>query len=287
MRHAASEPADVGYRIAWVRIRRRVAQPDYAPSVLVAFAGLPFSLAVFSAAKRAIPVLHPFTWDVRLERIGRAMHGGRHAWQWLEPIIRDAPLMRATDWFYHVGWPFAIFGAGVVVSLLPPSAVRTRYLLASVALWFIGGTICALLLSSAGPPYFAAVTGHPSPYAGLFAQLRASNIPCLDSQAALWRGFQRGVDHFGFGISAMPSVHVAAATLLACLGWATDRRLGYALTAGAVLTFVASVALGWHYSLDGYVGSLLAIAIWVGCDRLLLRVQARFHAAVWRQLLAK
>lgn len=268
VRFAARESPRVGYAAAWASIRVRASTQEYYLSVTIAFAVLPLSLAVFSAAKRAIPVLRPFTWDARLEHIGRLVHGGRHAWQWLAPLLGIQPLVRGANWFYHVGWPFAIFGAAVVVSLCPPSRLRMSYLVASVATWCFAGTICAYALSSAGPPYFAAVTGAPSPYAGLFATLQQSGVPALNSQAALWTAYVRHVDQFGFGISAMPSVHVATATLLACLGRSVHRVLGWIFSVGALLTWLASIGLGWHYALDGYVGAVVALVVWWSARRL-------------------
>ncbi len=64
------------------------------------------------------------------------------------------------------------------------------------------------------------------------------------------------------GISAMPSVHVAMAVLLALIGWARHPLAGTALTAYAVVILIGSVVLGWHYAIDGYVGGLMAFAIW-------------------------
>jgi membrane-associated phospholipid phosphatase len=57
-------------------------------------------------------------------------------------------------------------------------------------------------------------------------------------------------------------MHVASAALMALFGYSYSRRLGVLLTAVAVCTFAASVSLGWHYALDGYVGAAIACLIW-------------------------
>jgi hypothetical protein len=54
------------------------------------------------------------------------------------------------------------------------------------------------------------------------------------------------------------------AVLLALVGYERSATAGRILTFFAVLTFVGSVALGWHYAVDGYVGALMAYAIWRG-----------------------
>ena len=60
----------------------------------------------------------------------------------------------------------------------------------------------------------------------------------------------------------MPSIHVASVVLNALFGFALSRLLGFALTVVALFTFAASIELGWHYALDGYVGALIACGIW-------------------------
>jgi hypothetical protein len=42
---------------------------------------------------------------------------------------------------------------------------------------------------------------------------------------------------------------------------------GRALAAFAVVIFLGSVMLGWHYAIDGYVGAAGVAAIWWWCGR--------------------
>jgi membrane-associated phospholipid phosphatase len=78
----------------------------------------------------------------------------------------------------------------------------------------------------------------------------------------LWSAYQQHLEGFGFGVSAMPSVHVASAMVVALFGFAQSRLLGVILSVVALCTFVSSVTLGWHYPLDGYIGALVALVIW-------------------------
>jgi hypothetical protein len=165
-----------------------------------------------------------------------------------------------------------LLGAQALVALAPRSALRRQFLTASLLVWFVIGTVFAFLFSSAGPAYYARVVSGPDPYAPLFDVLAAVNHarPLLASggQHALWHAYVTGSNEFGFGISAMPSVHVATAVLLACLGFALSRWAGLILGIGALLTFLSSVALGWHYAVDGYVAALLAVGLWFFAGRL-------------------
>ena len=160
-----------------------------------------------------------------------------------------------------------MMAAFVWATLLRPSYLRRRYLFAYAAAFLVVGNWLALALSSAGPAYFDAVTsGARDPYAGLFAYLRSvdahSPLLAVRAEGALWYAYSHRLEGFGAGISAMPSVHVATATLMALFGFAISRRLGFALAVTAVVTFAASVELGWHYALDGYVGAVSAAVIW-------------------------
>jgi hypothetical protein len=265
-RRSREIPFLASYRQAWRQLRQEIFTRSWATSVGILLFVMPLSLAVFSAAKQTIPVIHPFAWDAAIEQVGRRMHGGRHMWQWLQPIVGHPTVTIALDEYYHMGWALLVLGTLALVIVSPPSALRQRYITASVLLLFLVGTLVALALSSAGPPYYDHVVYGPDPYAQLFAYLgtvgKVRPLMSSGGRDALWAAYRHGVDAFGLGISAMPSMHVATATLVACLAFAVSPWLGLAASVCTVLMAIASIALGWHYALDGYVGALLAIVVW-------------------------
>jgi membrane-associated phospholipid phosphatase len=269
-RHASTVP--LSFTAVWRSLRREHLTRARACDVVLMLGMLPLSLAIFSAAKRTIPILHPFAFDRTLDTIERVVHGGRRPWEWLQPFLSHPALTVSLDVFYHQTWPVVIAGATILAILLPAGRERTRFLVATVLVWLVVGTLAALLFSSAGPPYFAAITGNAGPYGALMVYLNQVDAvrPLLSvgGHRALWAAYQQGTDAFGFGISAMPSVHVASSTLLAMAGWSVHRVLGSVLGALAALTLLASVALGWHYAIDGYAGVLLAGVIWWGSGRI-------------------
>ena len=256
------------YRLAWRSLRSDTLTAQYFANVVIVFLVAPVGLSAFSAAKQAIPFIHPFSWDARIAALGAAIHGGKHLWVSLQPILAHPAVTVAMDWFYHRLWAVLLFGAFACGALLPPSPLRRRYLLAFVLVFLIVGTVGALALSSAGPAYYARVVGRSSsdPYAPLLSYLDSVNVRdgllSVRGQGGLWYAYTHDVEALGFGISAMPSVHVASATLVALFGFALARPIGALLGLIAVCTFVVSVALAWHYSLDGYVGAFLACCIW-------------------------
>jgi hypothetical protein len=60
-------------------------------------------------------------------------------------------------------------------------------------------------------------------------------------------------------------MHVSIAALLVIATWNLNRWLGVLMLVNAVVIFVGSIHLGWHYALDGYAAALGTWLIWKGC----------------------
>ncbi|TGV96166.1 phosphatase PAP2 family protein, partial [Mesorhizobium sp. M2E.F.Ca.ET.154.01.1.1] len=95
-------------------------------------------------------------------------------------------------------------------------------------------------------------------------------IWALSTQDMLWGGYT-GATSGSIGISALPSMHVAMAGLFALYATRRSRLAGVLMWAFSGIIMIASVALGWHYALDGYAGALLSVAIWKACGYFLSR----------------
>ena len=87
-----------------------------------------------------------------------------------------------------------------------------------------------------------------------------SPVWALQVQEDLWAGYMN--DGVLAGISAMPSMHVATAVLMALYAWTHARWAGFVMAVFAILIMLGSVHLGWHYAVDGYVGALIAWIAW-------------------------
>ena len=185
----------------------------------------------------------------------------------MQPFLGHPNLTIAMDWFYHRFWTAAMLGSFVGGALLRPSPLRRQYLLSVVLLFLIVGTLGAFFFASAGPAYYGSVVGgSPNPYAPLFQYLRGVDLQAglmsLRGEQTLWFAYTHRIEGFGLGVSAMPSMHVASAALTALFGFAVRRWLGLLLTLVTIAMWIASVNLGWHYSLDGCVGIFLAAITW-------------------------
>jgi hypothetical protein len=58
----------------------------------------------------------------------------------------------------------------------------------------------------------------------------------------------------------MPSLHVALHWLFALWAWRAARPLLVPWIIATLLTFLGSLATGWHWAVDGYAGVALASA---------------------------
>lgn len=220
----------------------------------------------FTIFKAAVPIIHPYAWDIRLAGWDLALHGGVHPWVWLQYVVGHPAFTATINLAYHL-WFFIMFAVLYWLAFtMDKPELRMQFLLSFVLSWILFGTVVATLFSSVGPCYYGQLIAGHDPYASLIAYLHETNkhvpIWALDVQKMLWDGYQDKTRVSALGISAMPSMHVATAALLALLGWRINRAAGIALTLFALAIMIGSVHLGWHYALDGYVGAAGTYVVW-------------------------
>jgi hypothetical protein len=220
---------------------------------------------VFSNIKAAIPVLNPMAWDTYFAQLDSTLHFGTQPWVWLQPLLGYAPLTYLINLNYNF-WFLATWIMWVHFAFVDkPSELRTRFFLSFFAMWaFIGGAL-AVWFSSAGPCFYGRLGFTPDPYAGLMAYLRGVNevlpVWALPVQDELWRGYTDN-SVIVRGISAMPSMHNASALLYALAGYQVSRFAGRLLSVHAILIFIGSIHLGWHYAVDSYLAWALTLVVW-------------------------
>ncbi len=160
------------------------------------------------------------------------LHLGRAPWQWLQPVLGHTDVTLLMDLLYYVWIPF-VTGLVYWQAWSLDRAQRMRFFLTYTVGWILLGTVLATLLSSAGPCFYAAVTGTPSPYAPLMAYLhgvdQTNPLISLEVQGILLHEYQMGHVSPWNAISAMPSIHVAMPVVFTMLAWQTDRHPGRGL----------------------------------------------------------
>ncbi|WP_136162935.1 phosphatase PAP2 family protein [Sphingomonas flavalba] len=203
---------------------------------------------------------------------------GADAWRLTHAALPSPWATQAIDMAYH-GWFLPMVVGVALCSFAPPRArLRQRYLLAYVLLWIVQGSILAYLMPAAGPCFYGAFQADPGRFAALTGLLDDQNRFLLAQgapglYALVYQHGLLSLHHapemaMGAGISAMPSMHNAMAVLFACAAWTCDRRLGIAAALYALLIWVGSVHLGWHYAADGIVAAGLTLVTWAALARL-------------------
>ncbi|MDY0882833.1 phosphatase PAP2 family protein [Dongia soli] len=237
----------------------------------------PVFVSSFSYLKVLIPIFKPYVWDVALMTWDQRLHFGRLPWEWLDPLFGHTISLFVLNWTYTV-WFLAMMTALLLqVANMRNRRLRAQYLLAQTILWPLMGNLVAMILSSAGPCYFGQLNPGADPYAGQMAHLHTISqslgfsifgtffhvpLTALSMQTHLWNGYTSGRFEAGLGISAAPSLHVASSWLIARLCSAYGRRAAVCGFIFLALIFIASIELGWHYAIDGYLGMFGAWCCW-------------------------
>lgn len=249
---------------AWGRYQAWQLQKDFprwvAGFCLVALL-IPFH-GIFTSTKNLLPALFPFTWDVWLADLDETLHGGRAPWELIAPIANLPGVLSIVDFAYSTIWFVAMIAvSGYAAMSSRHSALRYRYFVSFFFVWVFLGNILAGGAMSAGPCFYAQVVGDSERFAGLMAMLPEGSSAAR-YQAYLWSLFEAGEIGLGTGISAFPSVHLGATTIMTLFLLHVNRRLGWLSLVYLAVIQIGSVQLGWHYAVDGYASILLTVAAW-------------------------
>ena len=243
------------------------------------------SCRLFADIKARIPAFVPFSWDRTFDELDRVVHFGTRPWEWLQPVLGYAPItflinLNYNFWFFAM-WMFWAWFAWQE----KPGVNRTRAFFSFMLIWAVGGSLFAIVFSSAGPCYFGRLGLSPDPYAPLMTYLDRSTRCCRSGPSIRRTSCGRAMQMAGcpghFGDAQHAQCHdIAVRARLLAFGADGPRR---SPSRHMVLIFLGSIHLGWHYAVDAYVA-------WASDAHRLVRRQATSplvgeHAsrhAVWR-----
>jgi hypothetical protein len=252
-------------RLIFANMLERFFREDRPGNVFHSLMTLAPMMIAFTVVKDNIGAIHPFNWDQTFVHWDYLLGGGTAPWKLLQPILGHPPITVALNFIYDLWFPLMF--AGLLWQAFSPrsSVLRMQFMLSFGFAWFFAGSVLALIFSSAGPCFHDKLFPNHPLFADQMAYLNSIGpkwIWSLAVQNDLWNSYVTGSGEIS-GISAMPSMHVAVATLFALLGWRKGVSLGIALSIFAALILLGSVHLAWHYAVDGLAGAVLAVCCWL------------------------
>lgn len=227
-------------------------------------------ITVFATIKSTIPALNPFSWDSTFIEIDRFIFGGNDPYVLTSAIFGNAYAIVTMNFFYNL-WLIIVACAMVWAAWTGNHALRLRFMFSALLGWLVAGNILAIAFSSVGPCFIGPLMGDQT-FAQLMRLLQDVNaetgmVWALAAQGGLWAAYTSDVGAIS-GISAMPSLHVVFAVIIACATWDMGGVRRLAGISFAAVIAIGSVQLAWHYAVDGIVGAVLALVFWKVSDYL-------------------
>lgn len=240
-------------------------------SIAVIAIAFPLIASSLTILKTLLPDINPFYLDPYLVEIDKTLHFGTQPWEIIQPLLGKPYITFLVNVVYNFWFFIQLFVVIWQMFSVTNPRLRMQFMISYVLIWMILGSGLAIVLSSVGPCFYSKAFHVANPYDQLFLYLTSTNeylseynlsLWALSTQEYLWTNYESSSLGIGSGISAMPSMHIAIAVLIAIVGIKANRIIGLILVVHAILIFLGSVHLGWHYAIDGYVSAIAAIAVW-------------------------
>ena len=235
-------------------------------------------MPAFSAMKSSIPLFNSHNWDAAFIAADSAIHG-RDAWRLLQPVL-GYPIVTSALSGVYLAWFFVVYATSIYFCFMAKQhELRAQFFITYFASWTVCGVILATAFQSVGPSFVGPLLGDHR-FDEQMAYLRTSNehfpVLILRAQDFLLAARLDSSNGLGAGISAMPSMHVAMATLMALTAARVSRAWAIAGYGFLAAIMIGSVHLAPHYAVDGYVSVAATVVLWKLAGRL-ARVMARRH----------
>lgn len=221
-------------------------------------------MGMFTAIKTSFGFTYGFVHDVWQADLDAILFLGFEPWQLLFTPFQSVWLQAIIEANYNVIWHLITFGTMFFFAISRPgSAFRMRYLACFILSWILIGNLFASLFISAGPAFYGLVTGDEARFGPQLEGLALyKDSTAVMLQEFLWSSYTSGHSGFGTGISAFPSMHVAATALNMIFAFEVSRRLGIIATIYAIFVLYSSVYLAWHYAIDGLFSALVVYGLY-------------------------
>lgn len=231
--------------------------------------------AFFCIGKSMIPLLTHYNFDPALAETDRLLHFGHYPHEYIVPLVERLNLAETLDNAY-LAWFMVIYMVTEFANWGDPDQHRRqRFLWSYCFCWVVIGNIAALLLASVGPIYLHDFyPDMTDPYTGLIAHLKAQGDLKMFALADALLGMVHDSSPININaISAAPSLHIAMCALTFLYFRSINKAACAFLFFFFLVMVVGSIYLGWHYAIDGYLGTLMAWGLWRLSNPLVRRLE--------------
>lgn len=253
------EKSDNPSRVMWERLK-----PKLPRLALPAFI-LPLFLACYTAIKASLYSIVGFRYDALFASIDSAIFG-QDPWR-LTHALLSPNMGLALAIVYTAVWIAVLGYSKAFIAMFGSPRTIARFYIGMMLTWFVGGFFGAYLMSAAGPT-FIEFNGLEWRFAELklaLLQTYGASSPFVETAGYLQSTLDTSATFDGGGISAMPSMHIAACSIYVFAAKGT-RWFWPAVTFLGVIWF-GSVYSGYHYAIDGPVAFLIALVCWKLAER--------------------
>ncbi len=248
-------------------IMREIFSLNMLVRVLICCACIMVVITIFGAVKSLIgPHLTPHGHDDLFIAIERFIHGGKLPHEYFGFVYENPDWLHAIDYLYWVWFLLMYVFLAWVVFQPKGTPGRMQYIVSFCLCWTVIGNILAAAGASAGPVFWSYYLPDPNPYDALLATIdrisfdRDLIFTHLRDMLLSMRSDDRMVDMNG--PAALPSVHVAMATLFTLHSFKYWPPLGWVMLCYLIVIQLGSFLLSWHYAIDGYAGAAAMVLIW-------------------------